>query len=108
MNDSLQNHHQKFTTEHPKFKNISYSLFCKFRPFWIVPPNAANRNTCLCNVHDNMKLLTARITNHKIVEQTSVSDLVPSLCCKGEFTKEDCLERKCTKCINKVVNQVYQ
>lgn len=65
LTDTLKNLYKKFIMEHPMYKNISYSLFCKFRPFWIVPPNVTNRNTCLCKVHDNIKLLMSRLKIHK-------------------------------------------
>ena len=35
LSDTLLNLHRKFLSEHPLMK-ISYSLFCKVRPFWVV------------------------------------------------------------------------
>lgn len=103
LNDSLKNLHKKFTIEYPKYKNMSYSLFCKFRPFWIVLTNVANRNTCLCKSHDNMKLLMLRISYHKMLKEKSDSELVRSLCCKKEHLEEACLERKCAYCKHKTI-----
>lgn len=103
LNDSLKSLHKKFIIEYPKYTNMSYSLFCKFRPFWIVPPSVTNRNTCLCKTHDNMKLLMIRIAHHKMLRERNDSELVRSLCCKKEHLEEACLERKCSYCKHKTI-----
>jgi len=47
--DTMKNLHKKFLTENTN--NISYSLFCKLRPFLVVHPTLSERNTCLCKIH---------------------------------------------------------
>lgn len=58
LNDTLKNLFKKFIMEYPMYKNMSYSLFFKFCPFWIVPTNVNDRNTCLCKVHENKLLMS--------------------------------------------------
>lgn len=53
LNSSIKNSYKNFEALHPKIK-ISYSTFCRFRPFWILQPNARMRETCLCSNHENM------------------------------------------------------
>lgn len=44
--DTLINLHGKFLAE-SKLK-VSYSVFCRLRPFWVVEPSDLDRETCLC------------------------------------------------------------
>uniref|UniRef100_A0A1B6LPS1 Uncharacterized protein n=1 Tax=Graphocephala atropunctata TaxID=36148 RepID=A0A1B6LPS1_9HEMI len=103
LNDSLKNLHAKFIVEYPMYKHMSYSLFCRFRPFWIVNPSVTSRNTCLCKTHENVKLLMTRIAQDKILNERSDSELVKSLCCRKEHIEEACLERKCLFCKHKTI-----
>ena len=41
LNDDMKTLHQKFVSEH---KTVSYSLFCKLRPFWVVKPRQKTEN----------------------------------------------------------------
>ncbi|VEN49386.1 unnamed protein product [Callosobruchus maculatus] len=43
--DSLINIHKKFIAAFPKYIKLSYSEFCKNRPFWVLIPNARDRET---------------------------------------------------------------
>ncbi|KAI7792928.1 hypothetical protein IRJ41_022844 [Triplophysa rosa] len=47
LNDTMRNSYRKFLIESSNC-NISYSLFCRMRPFWVVHPSIADRETCLC------------------------------------------------------------
>lgn len=49
LSDSLKNLHKKFKAEKPNIK-ISYSEFCKRKPFWVVHPSVKDRETCLCKL----------------------------------------------------------
>ena len=41
---------------------MSYSLFCRLRPFYIVPPTNKDRETCLCHLHENGRMIVERMT----------------------------------------------
>jgi hypothetical protein len=43
--DTLTNLYLKFKSETNVF--VSYSQFCKFRPFWVLRPKISDRETCL-------------------------------------------------------------
>lgn len=103
LNESLKDLHKKFIFEYPIYKNMSYSVFCKFRPFWVMNPSVSNRNTCLCKTHENVKLLMTRIVQQKILNERSESELVKSLCCEKAHVDEACLERKCSSCKHKTI-----
>ena len=57
LSDTMLNLHQKLMLEMPHLK-LSYSLFCRKIPFWIVAPNINNRETCVCKLHDNRRVHT--------------------------------------------------
>jgi hypothetical protein len=55
LNDYLSNIYDKFKTENIDTK-ISFSLFCKMRPNYILLTSLISRNTCLCSKHQNMAM----------------------------------------------------
>ncbi|CAH0550600.1 unnamed protein product [Brassicogethes aeneus] len=101
LNDTLKNLHRKFMKEN-KFL-ISYTTFCRLRPFWIVQPKIDERNTCLCLIHTNMWLLVRRLKIANIIKENSPEEVCKTICCEGEVLKETCLERKCENCKDKTI-----
>ncbi|XP_045772038.1 myb-like protein X isoform X1 [Maniola jurtina] len=93
LNDSLKNLHQKFCKEHGM---ISYTVFCKNRPYWIVFPKD-NRDTCQCKLHSNVNLLIKALKKSNIISENSATDVLNSLCC--DPYNENCLGRSCTDCV---------
>ena len=54
LRDTLINLHKKYNYEHSD-RTISYSTFCKLKPFWIMKPKVTARETCLCVKHSNFQ-----------------------------------------------------
>lgn len=98
LTDTLINLHKKFNETH---KEVSYSTFCKYRPFWVVYPKESDRNTCSCVKHVNMDLLVKSLQRNKIIKEANGSMLLESLCC--DVRREKCLNRTCGKCKTKVI-----
>lgn len=92
LNDSLLNLYAKFKSTINR--KISYSLFCRYRPFWIISPNAKQRDTCLCIHHANIQLLTTALKTANVINENTPAALVKTICCTGKL-KEECLLRKC-------------
>lgn len=93
--DTLRNLHLKFLKV-TDFK-MSYSLFCRFRPFWIVPPKLQDRDTCACIMHANIDLKLAALKNAKILSTIgNYQNMLEELCCDRYY--ESCLERTCDNC----------
>lgn len=101
LNDTLLNLYEKFKEE-TKIK-MSYALFCRLRPFWVLVPNANKRDTCLCLIHTNMEMMVTALKKAAIIKENSAISLVKSMCCEG-YLKSDCLARKCIFCKNKSVS----
>ncbi|CAH0406213.1 unnamed protein product [Chilo suppressalis] len=96
---SLKNLYNKFITTNAI--KVSYSTFCKYRPFWVVFPKSSDRDTCACQVHVNMNLLIVALHKAKIINETSHYDLINSICCLPKT--ENCLLRNCNDCKYKCV-----
>lgn len=65
LNATLRNLHRRFLSEHPLVR-ISYSLFCRMRPFWVVTPTLTDRETCLCKTHENLSFLVEKLHSLKL------------------------------------------
>nr|XP_049701306.1 uncharacterized protein LOC126055567 [Helicoverpa armigera] len=94
LNAPLNTLYQKFISQ--VGKKISYSTFCKLRPFWTVFPKPTNRDTCLCSRHLNMELLLQGLHRACIVNVRTCEQLLSKLCCDSRNL--DCLNRSCNTC----------
>lgn len=79
LNEPMEILHEKFK-ECPDIQ-ISYSEFCKKRPFWIINTPIKDRDTCICKTHANMQLMADKLLQHKVINSSKIEDLVVSLCC---------------------------
>lgn len=102
LNSSMKDLHKKFLEEYPHIK-LSYPVFCRFRPFWVLPATADKRNTCLCIVHTNVEYMTKKLKYLKLIKESSPDDLKNSTCCAKTERTMACLSRKCNICKNKQV-----
>lgn len=94
LTDTLRNFHSKFLTIFPDSK-VSYSQFCKLRPFWVKFMKLADRDTCKSIIHENMKLLINALFKLDILAVKTCDDLINTVCCSKN---ESCLFRECTAC----------
>ncbi|KAF3837831.1 hypothetical protein F7725_009599 [Dissostichus mawsoni] len=91
----MRNLHRKFLTEHPNY-NLSYSLFCRMRPFWVVNPTLADRQTCLCKVHENLSFLAEKLHTLKLIRSVDMEDLTTSISCNPN--SKDCMYNEGPHC----------
>lgn len=71
--DSLQNLHQKYLSENPP---MSYSTFCRLRPFWVLFPSERDRNTCQCKLCENTNFMFRALKNANVLEAQSLDELL--------------------------------
>ncbi|KAF9407697.1 hypothetical protein HW555_012370 [Spodoptera exigua] len=81
--DTMKNLHKKFLKTTPCV--ISYSLFTRLRPFWVVPPTLSNRETCSCTIHENMNLQLAALKKANITTVSNHQNMLELLCCDSIF-----------------------
>lgn len=92
--DTLQSLHSKFRADYPHIA-ISYSEFCKRKPFWIVSPTLRDRDTCLCKTCENAQFMADRLFQQGILWTSKVEVLVISMCCT---LSKECMYRECITC----------
>ena len=94
---SLKEKYALFKRDHPTVK-ISFSKFCSLRPANVLLSSTIPRNVCLCQHHDNVKLLCEAI--HKAVPEFPPysSETVSHFVCSAE--EEKCMTGVCDKCPN--------
>ena len=93
MSDDLKTLHKKYQLEGNK---MSYSLFCKLCPFWILKPSEKDRNTCLCKIHKNLTFkVNADYTANMITSKDPIV-LMKQIVCDTE--KKECMYRECEDC----------
>lgn len=82
LNDTLKNLHQKFMSETTTV--VSYSLFCRLRPFWVVAPLESDRDTCQCNTHENLALIASKPKTLKIIPSYNLEELAADIACDAD------------------------
>nr|XP_026495648.1 uncharacterized protein LOC113400334 isoform X2 [Vanessa tameamea] len=80
---------------------VSYCTFWKCRPFWVLPATAAQRDTCMCEVHANIDLKLESLFKAGIIREKNHHELLESLCCSRY--SEKCLKRECDVCKRKTI-----
>ena len=105
ITDSLKNLHLKYVKE--ANMNISYSLFCRMRPFWIVQPKLSDRDTCMCIIHENAKLKVQKLKQLGVLEDSNLDEIAKQLCCAKSEVGKSCMFRECKGCRDKklIVNK---
>lgn len=102
LNNTLLFLHQKFCNDNPFV--ISYSAFCKLKPFWVVKRKIHERETCLCVKCENMNLITRRMKEEKILKSSCIDKIIDDeMCCGKERATSDCMFRKCNNCREKMI-----
>ena len=83
--------HIEFKNKYPQDK-ISLSKFCELRPRWCVTVNAPGaHSTCVCEYHQNVKLLTNVIPGVK-----DYHELLEIMVC--DVNSRDCMLKTCANC----------
>lgn len=98
LNDTMRNLHRRFLLESPDC-SISYSLFCRMRPFWVVQPSIADRETCLCRVHENLCFLVEKLHSLRLIGGTDLEKMAESICC--DSNRKECMYNECPDCKNR-------
>lgn len=100
LNDDMKHLHAKFLSENPEM-GISYSLFCRFRPFWVVKATEKDRHTCLCIKHNNLQYKADKLKDLGIIITSNLNSLAEMICCNSN--NKACMYRECLACSDKTV-----
>lgn len=75
---------------------ISYTLFCRLRPYWVIIPSTKDRETCLCRIHENLAFIAQKLKAYKLLPSSDVSEMADSLAC--DKTSKSCMYGHCVDC----------
>uniref|UniRef100_A0A8D8Z5S4 Uncharacterized protein n=1 Tax=Cacopsylla melanoneura TaxID=428564 RepID=A0A8D8Z5S4_9HEMI len=95
LNDTMLNLHKKFIKSQTLYK-ISYPVFCRLRPFWVVYQKPEMRDTCECKLCVNTNFVVSALYRAEVINEKNAKELSAYLCC--EFSGISCLQRNCDKC----------
>lgn len=82
-----------FKADHPEVR-IGFSSFCELRPVQVKLRDETPANVCLCEEHENMRLLINSIP----WLPNSTTEFIKDVVCADD--KEECMYQKCRKCAN--------
>ena len=94
---SLKETFGMFQQEHPHTK-IDLSKFCSLRPVNVLLKSSTPREICLCQYHDNVKMLCVTLSKEIPSFPSYSRSFVDNLVC--DSNKEECMTGKCQKCPN--------
>lgn len=95
---TMEDLHTEFLKSVPY--KIGKTLFCKFRPFWILFPSCDKRETCACTKHENFALIIQKLKIEKVLEVKSPREVLQKLTCNES---EACMLGKCDECKNRQI-----
>ena len=94
----MQNVHRKFIADN--VCSISYALFCRLRPFWVVIPKESDRATCQCHTHEkNLQFIADKLFECHLIATNNVEVLADSTVCNT--TAKDGMYGDCKTCMSK-------
>ena len=95
LNDTMLNLHKKFLQEN-QGQSLSYQSFCRMKPFYVVTMNVSERNTCLCTLHENVRLRVQKLHQLGILDTNSPEKETERLVC--EIGRSQCAYNDCNRC----------
>ena len=80
--DMMSQLHKKYLSENP-FGSMSYTLFCKLHPFWVLPPTLADRDTCPYKKHANLQFQANHLLQMEVLDvaEKSTESIASALAC---------------------------
>lgn len=101
LNDTLKNLHHKFISEAGS-PYVSFSTFCRLRPFWVVFPTESDRHTCQCKLCENTEFMWLSLKKSKSVKEDNIEKLIENIVCNT--TIQNCMFGNCSKCKEKQIS----
>lgn len=86
--------HQKYLDD--KKSKISYSSFCKQKPFWVAPPSERDRETCACKIHENIQFMADALHKKGVINTSNLLLLLKEKSC--DIEQMSCMYGYCETC----------
>ncbi|XP_037395079.1 uncharacterized protein LOC108426002 isoform X1 [Pygocentrus nattereri] len=95
LTDTRKKLYQKFLSEN--LGNVSYTTFCRCKPFWVVSPSPSDRDSCLCKKHENLLFMTDALQSCGLLHHRDIEQLAQETMCDSK-TKA-CAYGECRECL---------
>ncbi|XP_025828833.1 uncharacterized protein LOC112904017 [Agrilus planipennis] len=99
--DNMKNLYVSFKQENPALR-CSYKTFTRYRPFFVVPPTVAARETCLCRIHTNIQYLAFALCKNKVIPTSDLNKIIVDQVCNPDSLA--CMTGICSVCLSKTTN----
>ncbi|KAL0860169.1 hypothetical protein ABMA27_010476 [Loxostege sticticalis] len=93
--DTLQNLHEVYKNEGG---TISFSTFCRYKPYYVLSPSVHRRETCLCIKHANMEFMFIALKHKGVITHKNLDELLVAASC--DTKSYTCMYNKCEQCKN--------
>ncbi|CAK1583097.1 unnamed protein product [Parnassius mnemosyne] len=98
--DSMKNLFASFKRENPDMK-CSYTTFTRCRPFYVILPTVAGRETCLCRLHTNVQYLAIALCKNKVIPTSDLNKITKEQTCGENLLA--CMTGLCSECYLKKI-----
>ncbi|XP_034084202.1 uncharacterized protein LOC117554075 isoform X2 [Gymnodraco acuticeps] len=95
LTDTRKNLHRKFLSEH--IGQVSYTSFCRLRPFWVVTPSSSDRDTCLCKKHENLQFMANALQSQGLLSSRNIEEMSEATMCDPKA--KVCAYGECSECL---------
>ncbi|XP_061564752.1 zinc finger protein 275-like [Cololabis saira] len=79
LTNTMKNLHRKFLSEH--IGDVSYTTFCRLRPFWVVTPSSSDHDTCLCKRHENLQFMANALQSQGLLSSRNIEEMSEATMC---------------------------
>lgn len=93
--DTLPNIYRIYVNEGGK---MSFTTFYRCKPFYVISPTRAARDTCMCIKHSNFQYLFTALKIRSIISFKNIEEVVKSFSCND--TSFNCMHGFCEVCKN--------
>ncbi|XP_037836219.1 uncharacterized protein LOC119617787 [Kryptolebias marmoratus] len=97
--DTFKNLYRKFQSENAD--QVSFSFFCKSRPFWVIRPTESDRKTCLCKIHENIEYMASTLFKCGLLSTKNLEELAGATVCNSD--SKACAYGECGICCTTAV-----
>lgn len=98
LKGTLKSLFHKYKAENAE-SQISYTVFCRLRPFWVESPKAQDRKTCQCKVHENTAFIVKAMHVNGLVSTSNPDELIKDIVC--DVKSAECMFNECSVCRDK-------
>ncbi|XP_053620562.1 uncharacterized protein LOC128681045, partial [Plodia interpunctella] len=93
--DTLPNTYRMYVEEGGK---LGFTTFYRCKPFYVITPTRAARDTCMCIKHSNFQYLFTALKYRSIISYKNIDEVVKCYSC--DITSFNCMHGCCEVCKN--------